>query len=137
MDNMKMPKFSDILPMHFAKVKYFNPINKEVKVFQQDAQFMDDMPNEAAILDEKIKEMRSHEFWENPIIKPIAEYLFGWAIPVAPYPQVESCLGFKPSTSHMTIEEGYMILSIDYNIKSSHADCFFRMKEWKKERKEQ
>lgn len=81
--------------------------------------------------------MRDHEFWENPIIQPIAELLFANSIPVMPYPTVESCLGFKPETSHMSIEEGYIVMSIDYAVKPSHKDCFFRMQEWKKELKQQ
>jgi len=136
---LKFPKFSEILPFHFAKVKTFEPVNKEVRIFDSDSESgsFNDMPNEAQNLDEVIKTMRSHEFWENPIIKPIAEYLFGYMIPVAPFPQVESCLGFKPKTSHMSINEGYSVMSIDYDIQKSHKDCFFRMQEWKKEMKAQ
>lgn len=77
--------------------------------------------------------MRNHEFWENPIIKPIAEFLFGWKIPVVPYPTTEACLGLKPKNSHMSIHEGYMVMSIDYSIQKSHSECFFRLKEWKQE----
>lgn len=85
-NKLKLPKFSEILPFHFAKVKSFEPVNKEVKIFQSDSDNYDDLPNEAKVLDDAIKNMRNHEFWENPLIQPVAEYLFGYAIPVAPYP---------------------------------------------------
>lgn len=114
---LKIPKFSDIMPFHFAKVKKFEPVTKELRVFSEN---FDDMPNEAETLDDVIKQMRDNEFWENPIIKPIGENLFGWMIPVTPYPTVENCLGFKPKTSHMTISEGYSVMSIDYDVAKSH-----------------
>lgn len=52
---MKIPKFTDILPFHFAKVTTFNPINREVKIFNSDSADFDDMPNEAKAFDEKIQ----------------------------------------------------------------------------------
>ena len=54
-------------------------------------------------------------------------------MPVAPYPDIEDCLGVKPKDSHMTIKEGYAVMSFDYNVKKSHEDCLFGLEEWKKE----
>ena len=44
---MKLPKFSEILPFHFAKVKTFEPVNKEIRIFDVDEENFDEVPNEA------------------------------------------------------------------------------------------
>lgn len=52
---LKFPKFSEILPFHFAKVKTFEPVNKEIRIFETDSESFDEAPNEAAALDDVIK----------------------------------------------------------------------------------
>jgi len=44
---LKLPKFSEILPFHFAKVKTFEPVNKEIRIFDVDEENFDEVPNEA------------------------------------------------------------------------------------------
>lgn len=67
-------------------------------------------------MNKKINDMRYNEFWENPIIKPVVELIFGHSIPVAAYPNIEKCLGLKPKNSQMAIHEGYAVMSFDYKI---------------------
>lgn len=72
--------------------------------------------------------MKYGDFWDNPILQPIVELIFGNSIPVAPYPTVEGCLGLKPKNSQMSIHEGYAVMSFDYNTAKSTKDCLFNMK---------
>jgi hypothetical protein len=73
----------------------------------------------------------NHEFWTNPMLKPIIEIFYGHSFPFAPFPQVERCLGLAPKDSQMSIKEGMAIMSFDYNVKSSNKRCLFSMKEGK------
>ena len=77
--------------------------------------------------------MKNMDFWDNPLIQPIVEWLFGNTIPIWPHPRIEPCLGLKAKNSTMTIHEGYAVMSVDYNVSASHKDCLFRLDDWKKE----
>lgn len=76
-----------------------------------------DLDKEAQLLNKKIMDMRYADFWDNEILKPVVEFLFGNSIPVAQFPNVEKCLGLQPKNSQMTIHEGYAIQSFDYSVK--------------------
>jgi hypothetical protein len=75
--------------------------------------------------------MRTNEFWDNPALQPIFELFFGHTVPLAPYPQVEGCLGLRPQDSQMTIMEGMAIMSYDYKVDQSTTSCLFNMKDSK------
>ena len=77
--------------------------------------------------------MRNAEFWDNALIAPIVNLVFGHTIPVAPFPSVESCLALKPNNSQMAMHEGYVVMSFDYKPKPSTPDCLFNLEEYKKE----
>lgn len=136
-EKLKIPKLSETLPFIFAKVVEFEPTIHEVKIFKEDKELYGEMKDEAQYLNQKIYDMRNHDFWDQPLVKPIVELLFGNSIPVMPYPNIEQCMGLKPKNSQMSINEGYAVMSFDYNIKQSHKDCLFRLKEWKADLKEQ
>lgn len=73
--------------------------------------------------------MRTHEFWENPLLQPFFELFFGHTIPLAPFPTVEGCLGLNAKDSQMTIKEGLAIMSYDYKVSASTKSCLFSMEE--------
>lgn len=75
--------------------------------------------------------MRNDEFWNDPILKPLIDLLFAHSVPVAPYPEIETCLGLTPKDSHMSINDGYATLSFDYDVQKAKEDCLFNMKEYK------
>lgn len=122
-------KLSEILPFIFGHVAEFEPKVKELKVFKEERELRD----EAERLNKIIYKMREGIFWEDPVIKPVADFLFGNAVPVAPYPEIERCLGLNPRQSTMTIKNGYAVMAYDYSITKSTEDCLFRLKEWKAE----
>merc|ERR1712118_368095 len=101
------------LPFIFGKVIEFEPTIKELKVFKGEREQLD----EADFLNKKILNMRTDKFWDDPKIKPIVELIFGHKIPVAPFPEVERCLGIKPKDSMMTINDGYALMSFDFSVK--------------------
>jgi hypothetical protein len=55
--------------------------------------------------------------------------LFKNGFPVVPFPNVERCLGLKPQESHLVIHDGYAVISYDFKVLSSDANCLFNMKE--------
>ena len=121
---LKQYKLSKILPFIFGKVAEFEPKVNELKVFQEDHELFD----EADHLNQAINQMRSNEFWENPTIKPIIEFLFANTVPVAPYPDVDSCLGLKHKDSFMSINDGHAVMSLNYDVDTADKECLFNMK---------
>ena len=65
------------------------------------------------------------------MLKPILEIFYGHSFPFAAFPQVEKCLGLAPKDSQMTIKEGMAVMSFDYNVRKSTANCLFSMKDGK------
>jgi hypothetical protein len=55
--------------------------------------------------------------------------IFNQGIPIAPFPNVERCLGFIPEDSNMIIHDGYAVVSYDYKVIYSDHKCLFHMKE--------
>jgi len=73
--------------------------------------------------------LRNNEIYENPILKPVFEFVFGHSIPIAPFPTVERCLGLNAKDSEMKIVEGYAIMSYDFKTQTSTSDCLFNMRD--------
>lgn len=71
--------------------------------------------------------MRTHEFWENPLLQPVIQLLYGHTMPIAPFPTVEHCMGLNPRDSHMAIKEGYAVMAFDYKVLPSSKRCLFEM----------
>ena len=67
-------------------------------------------------------------------MQPVFELFFGHTIPVAPFPQVEGCLGLRPKDSQISISEGVATMSFDYNVDASSPKCLFEMQEGKLKR---
>ena len=44
------------------------------------------MINEADSLNKAIMDAKNHEFWTNPMLKPIIEIFYGHSFPFAPFP---------------------------------------------------
>jgi hypothetical protein len=74
-------------------------------------------------------DLRNNEIYENPMLKPVFEFLFGHSIPIAPFPTVERCLGLNARDSEMKIVDGYAIMSYDFKTLQSNSDCLFRMRD--------
>lgn len=89
---------------------------------------------EANYFNQQIMSLQDSLF-DNPDWKPIVDVVFGNAIPLFRYPDVEACLGLDPSGSYMSIHEGYAVMSYDYSVVQSEEDCLFDMKKWKEENK--
>ena len=119
----EIPKLSNHVPLVFGRVLDFVPNVHELKVFDGDREVHD----EARSLNKAIMDARNHEFWENPVLKPILEMFFGNTMPLAPFPLVETCLGLRPKDSQLSINEGYAIMSYDYNVEGSTTKCLFEM----------
>lgn len=96
------PNMASTVPLIFGKIVSFEPRVHEVKVFKGKTLKRD----EAESLNNAINDMRTHSFWENPILQPVFELFFGQTIPIAPFPKVEGCLGLGPKDSQITITEG-------------------------------
>jgi len=64
----------------------------------------------------------------------VIELLFGQAIPIAPFPSVEGCLGLGPRDSQISITEGHAQMSFDYKVSASSTKCLFEMQEGKLKR---
>jgi len=73
--------------------------------------------------------LRENEIYENPILKPVFEFVFGHSIPIAPFPTVERCLGLNAKDSEMKIVEGYAVMSYDFKTQQSNSDCLFNMRD--------
>jgi len=74
-------------------------------------------------------DFRNNEIFENPLLKPVFDFVFGHSIPIAPFPTVERCLGLNARDSEMKIVEGYAIFSYDFKTQQSNSDCLFNMRE--------
>lgn len=98
------------LPIVVGKLLKFNPIIKELKVFDGDKELF----NEADSLNNKIQNIR--EFKGNKEYKMLSDFMFGQGMPIAPFPDVEPCLGLEARDSTMTIKEGYAVLAFDYDV---------------------
>lgn len=124
---LKLPKLSEHLPFIFARVLDFDPMIHQLKIYKDETDLVDDdeLSEEAQHLRKMIKDMRGSEWWDNPIITPIKDIIFGNSIPVAPYPTVENCLGLKPKNSQMSIHDGYAVMSFDYKTTKANQDCLF------------
>lgn len=59
---------------------------------------------------------KKNELQQNKILKPLFDFLFGNTIPLAPFPEIERCLGLSSKDSEMKIEEGYAVISYDFNV---------------------
>jgi len=59
----------------------------------------------------------------------VYDFVFGQTIPVAPFPETETCLGLQSKDSEMKIVEGYAIIAYDYNVQPTSSDCLFNMRE--------
>ena len=114
---------SEHVPLIFGRINDFSPNIHELKVFAGDIEVVD----EADALNRAIMEAKTHEFWENPVLQPVFEFFFGHTIPLAPFPQVEGCLGLRPKDSQLSIKEGYAIMSYDYKVDGSTTTCLFEM----------
>lgn len=73
---------SEHVPLIFGRIVEFEPRVHEVKVFKSQVEYRD----EAESLNKAINDMRTHSFWENPVLQPVFELFFGHTIPVAPFP---------------------------------------------------
>ncbi len=52
------------------------------------------MLDEASQLNERLTNVK--ELTNNPFLKPVYDFFFGQSIPVAPFPEIERCLGLFP-----------------------------------------
>ena len=129
-DILKQYKLTEILPFIFGRVVDFQPKVNELKVFEEENELFD----EADQLNNAINNMRTHEFWDDPTIKPVIEFLFANTVPVAPYPEIESCLGLKNTDSLMTINDGFAVMSFNYNVEQAEKECLFDLKEYKEKK---
>ena len=66
--------------------------------------------------------------YNNPILKPVLNLIFNQPVPLAPFPEVERCLGLASKDSEMRIFEGYAVLAYDYKVDKAQ-DCLFDMKD--------
>lgn len=107
---------SEHVPLIFGRITQFEPNVHEVKMFKGSTELRD----EAQSLNKAIMDMRTHEFWENPYLQPFLELFFGHTIPVAPFPQVEGCLGLRPKDSQISISDGVAAMSFDYKVDKSN-----------------
>lgn len=126
-DLIDIPKASENVPLIFGRVLRFTPSVHELKVFKGRQQIHD----EAAALNDAIVAAQTHEFWENPYLRPVLELFYGHTLPIAPFPSMEACLGVHAKDSEMAIKEGMAIMSYDFNMKRSSIDCIFGMKDSK------
>ena len=78
------------LPMIRGKVLEFKPTFNQLKVFKGDEELLD----EASQLNERLTNIK--ELTNNPYLKPVYDFFFGNSIPVAPFPEIERCLGLYP-----------------------------------------
>lgn len=124
------PKMTEYVPLIFGRVVDFQPKVHECKVFDGKKELF----SEEDALNKAINAAKTHEFWENPVLQPVFELFFGHTVPMAPFPQVESCLGLRPKDSQMTIKEGMAIMSYDYKVDTSTTKCLFEMQDSKLKR---
>lgn len=117
------PKMTEHVPLIFGRVLDFRPKIHELKMFDGNREVF----SEEDSLNKAIMNMRTNEFWDDPALQPLFELFFGHTVPLAPYPQVEGCLGLSPQDSQMTIKEGMAIMSYDYKVESSTTSCLFSM----------
>ena len=89
------PKMTEHVPLIFGRVIDFNPKVHECKVFDGQREIL----SEEQALNKAIMDAKTHEFWENPVLQPVFELFFGHTMPMAPFPQVEGCLGLRPRDS--------------------------------------
>lgn len=59
---------------------------------------------------------KKNELQENKILRPLFDFIFGNTIPLAPFPEIERCLGLHSRDSEMKIQEGYAIISYDFRV---------------------
>jgi hypothetical protein len=52
-------------------------------------------------------------------------------LPIAPFPNVEHCLGLTPKDSSMEIKDGQAVLAFDYHVDGADSNCIFDMKNTK------
>ena len=117
------PKMTEYVPLVFGRVLDFRPKVHELKMFDGKRE----VHSEEEALNKAIMEMRTHEFWENPVLQPVFELFFGHTMPMAPFPAVEGCLALNPQDSQLTIKEGMAIMSYDYKVGTSNTNCLFNM----------
>ena len=78
------------LPIIRGRVLEFKPVFNQLKVFNGDQELVD----EANQLNERLTNVK--ELTNNPFLKPVYDFFFGQSIPVAPFPEIERCLGLFP-----------------------------------------
>ena len=122
-----LPKMSENIPLIFGRVLDFQPTIHELKVFDGKTEML----SEAKTLNKAIMDARTHEFWENPVLRPVFELFFGHTVPLAPFPTTEACLGLRPKDSQLSIQEGMAIMSYDYKVDGSTTKCLFEMQQTK------
>lgn len=85
------------------------------------------MSDEAHILNSLIQDGKN--LYSNSGFKTLYETIFGkGGMPIAPFPNVENCLGLTAKDSSMEFKDGYAILAFDYHVDGADSDCIFDMK---------
>ena len=55
----------------------------------------------------------------------MSDLFFNSGLPLVPFPEVAPCLGLIPKDSSMVIQEGYAVMSYDYDVYRSGENCLF------------
>eukprot|EP00356_Strombidium_inclinatum_P013346 CAMPEP_0170482128 /NCGR_PEP_ID=MMETSP0208-20121228/2281_1 /TAXON_ID=197538 /ORGANISM="Strombidium inclinatum, Strain S3" /LENGTH=692 /DNA_ID=CAMNT_0010754929 /DNA_START=16 /DNA_END=2091 /DNA_ORIENTATION=- len=110
------------MPQIFGRLLKFTPTFNEVKVFDDEVE----QTNEAADLNNRLQNLKEQQ--DNSGLKIITDLIFNQGIPLVPFPDVAPCLGLEAKDSSMQINDGYAVMSYDYDVYRSGDNCLFDIK---------
>ena len=111
------------MPNTFGKITDVNFHVSELNLFKNQVELSD----KAHILNSLIQDGK--DLYKNSGFATLYDSILGkGGIPLAPFPNVEACLGLTAKDSSMEIKDGYAVMAFDYHVDGADNDCIFDMK---------